>query len=34
LRLALEEQKRSGRRLGRVLVDLAFVAEPQSLRSA
>jgi MSHA biogenesis protein MshE len=27
LRLALEEQKRSGRRLGRVLVDLGFVAE-------
>ena len=27
LRLALEEQKRSGRRIGRVLVDLGFVAE-------
>ena len=27
LRLALEEQKRSGRKLGRVLVDLGFVAE-------
>jgi MSHA biogenesis protein MshE len=27
LRLALEEQKRSGRKLGRVLVDLGFVSE-------
>jgi len=27
LRLALEEQKRSGRRIGRVLVDLGFLAE-------
>jgi MSHA biogenesis protein MshE len=27
LRIALEEQKRSGRRLGRVLIDLGFVAE-------
>jgi len=27
LKLALEEQKRSGRRLGRVLIDLGFVAE-------
>ena len=29
LKFALEEQKRSGRKLGRVLVDNAFVSEDQ-----
>ena len=33
LRLALEEQKRSGRRLGRVLVDLGFVTEEKIAQS-
>ena len=33
LKLALDEQKRSGRRLGRVLVEMAFVAEEEIARA-
>jgi MSHA biogenesis protein MshE len=33
LRLALEEQRRSGRRLGRVLVDLGFLSEEKMAQS-
>src|SRR3989442_12506684 len=33
LKLALDEQKRSGRRLGRVLVEMEFVAEEEIARA-
>src|SRR5207247_10578325 len=33
LKLALDEQKRSGRRLGRVLVDMGFTAELNSAQA-